>query len=169
MPLSYTIPSVDNIQEFYTVDYSITFDSFNRDGWDYNLGISWNAEEETIDKIMENEIYTDPSIKANWLWLEEIKKLCDYKLGDEIWILTKQNCDGYFDCWFNKKNTKTNGYFDLHIDKEGYCSYKKISYNQAYWVRCDSIYNDNISTYWYNKKNTNKINTDSDSDSDTLF
>ena len=60
MALSYTIPSVDNIQEFYTVDCSITFDSFNREGWDYNLGISWNAEEETIDKIMENEIYTDP-------------------------------------------------------------------------------------------------------------
>ncbi len=103
MPLSYTIPSVDNIQEYYTLDYN--FDMSDT-GWDYNLGISWNAEEEIIDKIMINEVYTDPSIKANWLWLEEIKKLCDYKLGDEIWILTKKNCDGYFDCWFNKKILK---------------------------------------------------------------
>jgi len=87
MPLSYTIPSVDNIQEYYTLDYN--FDMSDT-GWDYNLGISWNAEEEIIDKIMINEVYTDPSIKANWLWLEEIKKLCDYKLGDEIWILTKK-------------------------------------------------------------------------------
>ena len=32
MPLSSTIPSVDTIQEYYTLDYSITFDSFNREG-----------------------------------------------------------------------------------------------------------------------------------------
>ena len=150
MPLSYTlIPSVDNIQEFYKIhiDNDITNDSDCC--WDYNLWISWDYTDETIDNIMDNEIYTDPSIKANWLWLEEIKKLCDYKLGDEIWIVTKQNSDGYFNCWFNKKNTKTeiDDYFKLHIDKEGYCSYRKlgkIGSNEEYWVRCNSIYNDNI-------------------------
>ena len=168
MPLSYTIPSVDTIQEYYRLEYD--FNAMSNTSWDYNLCITWDYEEETIDKIMINEVYTDPSIKANWLWLEEIKKMCDYKLGNEIWIFTKSNGDGYFDCFFNKKNTKKNCYYDLHIDKEGYCSYNMISYNQAYWVRCHSIYNDNISDYWYNK-NKNNINSDSDSDSDsdTLF
>ena len=65
MPLSSTIPSVDNIHEFYTLDYHYNNDKSNG-VWDYNLGISWDYKEEIIDKIMINEVYTDPSIKANW-------------------------------------------------------------------------------------------------------
>ena len=107
--------------------------------------VSWDFENEDIDKIMSDENQWDIKLekRKNLIWIEEIKKKFNWKKGVEVYIEMKQNCDGCFYCWAIDKDA----FPDFIIEKSGYASirtYNNYTRDENDFVRVDSVYNDMI-------------------------
>jgi len=161
-----------NSPEKTTIENLTNYLKYNTENLDNDcLCIYWDCrfdkeKEEFINKelndLMSNEIYYNPrglEEKASFMWLEELKKYFNYKLGEKLYILTKSNADGYFNAW--KVNEEE--WYDMYIDEEGYINVNHFVYPFDYslengyshssvkiYVKPNSIYNDNI--YKQNKK-----------------
>ena len=101
-----------------TIHHNITY---NTEGFDEDcmgLSVLWDDKDETLDDLMNNEHH--PKIgKIINLWIEKIKEMSDWKLGEKLYIFTKSNSDYNFNCWFSKNNDEF-GYFDFIVEKNGY-------------------------------------------------
>ena len=79
----------------------------------------WDEENEKLSDIMEYEIRfgNNPCKKRNLLWIEKFKEICNYKQGEELFLYTKQNADGYFNVF---KQEKEHFIYGFKIHKDGY-------------------------------------------------
>ena len=165
--------TLDNLTTY--LKYDDIFEIYEDNDVDYDEGvltISWDCKfdkekEEFVNKelndLMSNEHHFKvENGKANFMWLEKIKKKCNYEIGDEIYIFTKTNCDGFFNCYYTKNKYLHNcqKYHNMYIDKRGFVNveqyvYPYLNYQQyqteyndmaiaSYFVRHTCLYNDMI-------------------------
>jgi len=104
----------DTIEEYY--------------GSPYNILVSWDYENEKIDKIMENDYSFNPPEKTNFMWIKIIKDKYNWKKGERLYIDMKCNCDGLFRVWGTKKREhKTH---QLYINSKGFVVHLKADFNK---------------------------------------
>jgi hypothetical protein len=87
------------------------------------------------------------------MWIEKLKEMSDWKLGEKLYIFTKQNADGYFNCWCSK-NKKDVALGSFIVERNGYVSVRYYNYYATdedeednikyhFMIRAESVYNDN--------------------------
>ena len=147
--------SIENIHQKITYDYDGFEDCDEGVG---GLYILWDYEDETLDDLMNNEHHPKMGKRLNLMWIEKIKEMGDWKLGEKLYILTKSNSDGNFSCWFSK-NKKEVGNVHFIVEKNGYVS---VRYFNQYTLDEDD--EDEIKTNVmfrpesvYNDENCNKL------------
>jgi len=128
----------DNIKDFM-IEYThkaLTCSTFNRDDTtivecgdisynvsSYNISVSWDYENEKIDKIMNNDYCFNPPKKTNFMWIKIIKDKHKWKKGERLYIDMKCNCDGVFYVWgVKKREHKTH---QLYINSKGFVVHLK--------------------------------------------
>jgi hypothetical protein len=139
-----------------------TYLKYITDGWvadgDAFL-VEWDWKNDELNELMTNEMYYTPKDygdRANFMWLEEVKKHYNYKLGEKMYIFLKHNVDGSFLLWKHNKDEC----YDMYIDEEGYVNfihyyYPFTTYNmkskngysdgiEKMFIKPDCVYNDNI-------------------------
>ena len=113
------------------------------------VNISWDYEDEKLDDLMENETFPKIGEKLNLMWIEKLKEMSDWKLGEKLYIFAKSNCDGNFNCWFSKNKSCSN----FIVEKNGYVSvgyFNKYTMDEddedgikfSFMYRAESVYND---------------------------
>ena len=135
----------------------VYYEDVNEDEGVMSLAIFWDYEIKRLDKIMDNEAhcYHIGNKKQSLMWLQKIKEIVHWNVGDNIYIMLKQNCDGCFYAWFSKEKNKI-GIADIIIEKSGYAV--RLCFNNyttdeddenkiclTFYVPVDSYYNDMIS------------------------
>jgi len=116
------------------------------------LSIMWDYENEEIDDLMENEHHPKLGQKINLMWIEKIKKMSDWKLGEKLYIFAKCNSDGNFNCWFSK-NKESVGWSNFIVEKNGYACVRYFNHytmdeddedgiKWSFMFRAESVYND---------------------------
>ena len=150
-----------------TIHHNITYDTEGFDKDCMGLSVLWDDKDETLDDLMNNEHHPKIGKKMNLMWIEKIKEMSNWKLGEKLYIFTKSNSDYNFNCWFSKKQDEF-GYFDFIVGKNGYVSVRY--FNNYVWdeddkdeiktsimLRAESVYNDMTCKY---QKKYNIINND---------
>ena len=148
--------SIETIHQKITYDQE--FSSFEEGVG--SLCILWDLEDETLDDLMNNEHHPKIGKRNNLMWIEDIKMMSDWKLGEKLYIFTKCNSDGNFSCWFSKIKEKVGCVVDFIVEKNGYVS---VRYFNQYTLDEDD--EDEIKTHvmWraesvYNDKNCHELN-----------
>jgi len=109
--------------------------------WDYKFDEEGKQINKELNDLMTNEHhYKVENRKANFKWLEKIKDKCNYEIGEEIYILTKSNSSGYFNCYYSKN--KKNDSYDMYIDKRGLINVKQFVYPFRNYEAYESKYNE---------------------------
>jgi len=109
-----------------TIHQHIVYDTTGYDDCDegvLGLTIMWDYEDEKLDALMENEMRPKLGQKTNLMWIEKIKEMSDWKLGEKLYIFSKCNGDGYFHCWFSKNKKDIGCVIDFIVEKNGYVVY----------------------------------------------
>ena len=146
---TYTDISVETIHQY------IVYDTDGYEDCDegvLGLSIMWDYENEEIDDLMGNEYHPKLGQKINLMWIEKIKEMSNWKLGDKLYIFTKCKSDGNFDCWFSK-NKESVGWSNIIVEKTGYVCVRYFNHYTMdeddedgikwnLWVRAESVYND---------------------------
>ena len=91
--------TIENIHEHLTYETTLYY------GGVYGLSIKWDYENELVEKVMINDIDFTPNTKNttyNYMWIEKIKEVINWKKGEEIFIEIDDNpiheCHDYFTC-----------------------------------------------------------------------
>ena len=89
----------------------------------------WDCDNEDIDKIMSNEFHYDlydNEDQKSLMWVEKLKECVNWKDGEKLYIGTKRNCDGWFNCWayrsMEEYKKEGKGFADMILEKNGYIS-----------------------------------------------
>jgi len=113
--------------------------------------LSWDYENEKIDKIMNNDYRFSPPEKTNFMWIKIIKDKYHWKKGERLYLDMKRNCDGLFWVWgVKKREHKTH---QIYINSKGFVvhlkadvkkynitkNYKDVEYK---YKLADCMYND---------------------------
>jgi len=96
--------------------------------------VFWNYKNKKLDNIIENDIRYNPEHKQNLMWIENIKKINNWKQGEELYLDLKCNCDGAFYVWGYKKQQ----FCDMMINANGIVNKVRFDTNQ----KVDCMYND---------------------------
>ena len=131
------------------------------DDEDDDFLVSWKDEDaeliytENSDRKqivdMNNECTKNYSDKNNMFWIDDVKKQYNWKLGDCIYLNTKQTADNYF----YVRKAYIQKCFDVAIDEDGYVikryyqHYGAITKNISYdfVARPTCVYNDYYTKY----------------------
>jgi hypothetical protein len=123
----------------------LTYEEFECSDGTKALNVMWDEENEKLSDIMEYEIRfgNNPCKKRNLLWIEKFKEICNYKQGEELFLYTKQNADGYFNVF---KQEKEHFIYGFKIHKDGYAEMfdfiSQYIYRPPIGIIVDSLYND---------------------------
>jgi hypothetical protein len=118
------------------------------------LNISWDYNNEKLDKLMNTEHRPLINNKLNMMWIEKLKEKSGWVKGEKLYVYLKSNSDGYFNVWYSK-NKEEYGVSDLIIEPTGYVSrayfnnystdqYKEDNIQYHFYMRTESIYNNFI-------------------------
>ena len=118
------------------------------------LMISWDHNNEKVDKLMTAEYKPSFNDKLNMMWVEKLKEKSEWIKGEKLYAFLKSNSDGYFNVWYSK-NKEEIGFADLIIEPTGYVSrayfnnytmdqYKEDDIQYVFYMRTESIYNNFI-------------------------
>lgn len=118
------------------------------------LNISWDYNNEKLDKLMNAEHRPLFNDKLNMMWIEKLKEKSGWVKGEKLYAVLKSNSDGYFNVWYSK-NKEEYGVNDLIIEPTGYVSrayfnnystdqYKEDNIQYHFYIRTESIYNNFI-------------------------
>ena len=118
------------------------------------LNISWDCNNEKVDKLMSSEYQPSINDKLNMMWVEKLKEKSGWVKGEKLYAVLKSNSDGYFNVWYSndKEEYVVN---DLIIEPTGYVSriyfnkysfdqYKEDNIQHFFYMRTISIYNNFI-------------------------
>ena len=146
---TYTDISVETIHQY------IVYDTDGYEDCDegvLGLSIMWDYENEEIDDLMGNEHHPKIGQKINLMWIEKIKEMIDWKLGEKLYIETEiDKTNGSFNCLFSKHKFCVGD--DFIVEKNGYVSVRVLNrytmdeddedgIKWNLWVRAESVYND---------------------------
>ena len=121
----------------------------------YSICFVWDCRNEKIDDIANKEFrYNISDKKKNLMWINELKRVADWKQGEYIYAYTKTNGDGYYNVYFKKDKINFNWY-NLIIEPKGFVCMEcfnlyttdrddDIKYGGMF-VRVNSVYNDKLS------------------------
>lgn len=146
--------TIENIHEH------LIYETTDKDGGVYCLTIKWDYENELVEKVMMNDIDFTPNTKNttyNYMWIEKIKEVINWKEGEEIFIEIDDNSihegDDCFICRFSKSDEDI-GLSDMIVDPDGYVNVRyytetkiqngRIKKSNHYWDIPDCDYNDKI-------------------------
>ena len=116
------------------------------------LSIMWDYENEEIDDLMGNEHRPKIGQNLNLMWIEKIKEMIDWKLGEKLYIETEiDKTNGSFNCLFSKHKFCVGD--DFIVEKNGYVSVRVLNrytmdeddedgIKWSFMVRAESVYND---------------------------
>jgi len=118
------------------------------------LNISWDYNNEKVDKLMNAEHRPSFNDKLNMMWVEKLKEKSGWIKGEKLFAYLKSNSDGYFNIWYSK-NKEEVGLANLIIEPTGYVSrayfnnyttdqYKDDNIQYLFYMRTESIYNNFI-------------------------
>lgn len=117
------------------------------------LGVGWDYDNDKLDKIASSEYrYNHGDKKKSLLWIEELKRVSNWKEGEYIYAFTKSNCDGYFRAYY-KKNKIEFGWYNVIIEPSGYVCMEAFNHYTTdrdedikfnVFIRVESVYNDKI-------------------------
>lgn len=118
------------------------------------LNISWDYNNEKIDKLMTAEHRPEFGDKLNMMWVEKLKEKSGWVKGEKLYAFLKSNSDGYFNVWYSK-NKEEVSLVHLIIEPTGYVSrayfnnytmdqYKEDDVQYVFFMRTESIYNNFI-------------------------
>ena len=120
------IPTLSNIHLF------LKYEPFVSDDKETALKVSWDSDNELIDKLMSYELRPpsdnieeyneDYTFRLNHLWVNNLKEVSKWERGQYLFCFIKTNADGYFNIWysFDKKLFDDGWYDDLIIEPNGY-------------------------------------------------
>ena len=123
----------------------------------YRITFVWDCENEKLNDTADTEFrYSFGDKKKNLMWIEELKRIADWKKGEYIYAFTKTNGDGYYNVFFRKdKPVETIKSYDIIIERSGYVcmsAFNQYSFDEdedikwgRNFVRVESVYNDKIS------------------------
>jgi hypothetical protein len=114
----------------------------------------WDCGNEKIDNLANNEYrYCLGDKKKNLMWIEELKRIANWKPDEYIYAYTKTNADGYFSVYYKKDKIGFNWY-NVIIEPSGFvCMGAFNLYNDdrdedikfsKIFIRVDSVYNDSL-------------------------
>lgn len=146
--------TITNVAHHIKYDEATEYD-FDEETGGSTIQFIWDYENEKLDKIAQKEYrlrFGDK--KKNLMWVEELKRIADWKQGEYIYAFTKSNADGYFSVHY-KKNKVEFDWFDIIIEPSGFvCMSTTNNYTthtdedikfSKIFIRPDSVYNDKIS------------------------
>jgi hypothetical protein len=117
------------------------------------ISIYWNSDDDLINHFMSGHYNTSNIYDFNhWLdfgFLEIVKKIFNWKRGENIYFWFKTNADGYFNIWKEERDCSTHS----SIDENGFLNIKiyNMSCEKNTNVMLDCQYN--RKQFKYNKKN----------------
>ena len=113
---------------------------------------TWDYEDKKVDDIMSNEERNNITIlrRKCLMWVEEVKKIANWKEGETLHINTKSNCDGCFRAYWCKEDHPDFRYYeDVVVEPSGYVLMR--TFNLYTWdeprtfnIRVSSVYNDKV-------------------------
>jgi hypothetical protein len=129
-----------------------------------SITFEWDYTNEKLDNMAEKEyFYRITDNKKNLMWIEELKRIANWREGEYIYAYTTVSTDS---CYFKVSYKKDKVNFDKYniiVEKNGYVCMKArnlYSNNADEDIKCDgifirviSVYNDKIKQ----KRNKNKI------------
>ena len=156
----YVNPTTADFIAMYSIEYDKEDDSFVITYDDY-AELTYINDDDTECKInMDNDYGNNNSNKLNMMWIEDIKKQYNWKVGDVIYLNGKQDCDN---CFYIMRGWRDDDdvvrvedklTYDFAIDDDGYVlkrcfqHYKwkasSLIQSMSYILRVDCVYNDYI-------------------------
>ena len=150
--------SIDKIN--YTIEFEPRPDDIEQESFLISYDYLDDEDNDEMDTTRSRDF------KHDFRYLEVIKKHFKWKKGEELCLLVKHNCDGWFRIWKCYGREEEAPYYELIIEKDGWVMKRYWQYYGApgsrptyFYLRIDCHYNDNISGTYYS-------DSDSDSDSD---
>ena len=146
---TYTDISVETIHQH--IEYT-GYDVDDNDESVLGLTICWDYDDEKLDDLMDNEHHPKIGQKLNLMWIQKLKEMSDWKLGEKLYIETNYKTNGNFNCWFSK-NRESIGWSSFIVEKTGYVSVRYFNHytrdeddeDEIKWdimFRAESVYND---------------------------
>jgi hypothetical protein len=118
------------------------------------LMVSWDYENEELDKLMSAEHHPEFSDKLNMMWVNKLIEKSGWVKGEKLYAYLKSNADGYFNIWYSNIKEEI-GLAHLIIEPTGFVSrlyfnnyatdqYKDDDIKYYFYIRTESTYNDLI-------------------------
>ena len=144
---------------YYQEDRDIDEKKLNIEEDENYLSVCWGHNNkkdiEKIEDLMSLEYHSHNQKKTNFMWIEKIKQLCDWKKGECIYIESFHKFDYLITHKFSKTKKHYDGYFSwyqLYINPDGFLF--RMSKNEVssgdddiplfYWFYPNCYYNDYI-------------------------
>ena len=145
----------------FAFEYNTEHDYFAI-GWEDDCELVYKQNDGKTEIIdLDKEYGNDTKRTYNMMYINDIKKHYNWKIGDVIYLNTKQNSNNNFYIMRGWKDTldcerqEDKNCFDICIDSDGYVCKRFYNHysnkesvvitNWSYVIRLDCIYND----YWY--------------------
>ena len=114
----------------------------------------WNCKHEKLQDIAcEEHHYRIGDKRKNLMWVEELKRIADWKEGEYIYASLKSNADGYFSVHYKKDKIQFD-WFNLIVEPSGYVCMESMNLYTLdsdedikcgrNFIRVESVYNDYI-------------------------
>ena len=127
----------------------------------------WNCKHEKLQDLADQEYrYRVGDKRKNLMWVEELKKIADWKEGEYIYAFLKSNADGYFSVHYKKNKNENFHWYNLIVEPSGYVCMESMNLYtldsdedikaSKNFIRVESVYNDKISKTLEKKKATAK-------------
>jgi hypothetical protein len=116
-------PTTAEFIAMYSIEYLEEYDKFMIT-YDGDKNLSWIEEHDDDNYNYEYKIKMDDDYgreihkKSNMMWIEDIKKHYNWKVGDVIYLNAKQNCDG---CFYIMRGWRDDDDSPRVEDKRCYC------------------------------------------------
>ena len=118
------------------------------------LMLSWDYENDELDKLMTTEYLPSFNDKLNMMWVNKLKEKSGWIKGEKLYAFLKSNSDGYFNIWYSNIKEEI-GLAHLIIEPTGFVSrlyfnnYVTDQYNDDeikyhFYIRTECTYNDLI-------------------------
>ena len=137
------------------INYRIEFEPDKKDIEYDSFLISYDyLDDEGNKQEMDTTLSRD--FKHDFRYLEVIKKHFKWKKGEELCLLVKHNCDGWFRIWKCYGREEEAPYYELIIEKDGWVMKRYWQHYGSpesrptyFYLRIDCHYNDNICKTYY--------------------
>ena len=118
------------------------------------LMLSWDYENDELDKLMTTEHHPEFGDKLNMMWVNKLIEKSGWVKGEKLYAFLKCNSDGYFNIWYSKMKEEIE-LAHLIIEPTGYVSRayfnnyttdqnKDDGIHYVFYIRTECIYNDLI-------------------------